>query len=84
MAIAPFLQTINRPKLESGNCQYVPQKGFRVLENGDWVSLVTLPSELAYDEALLLCQIDGDRWVTWIPDCGELELCLRQFCPLST
>lgn len=82
MAIASFPQTTHYPKLQSGTCHYIRQNSIRVLESGDWVSLFALPSEYAYNEALLLCQIDGDRWVTWIPDCGERELCLRQFCPI--
>ena len=69
-------------KMSWGNCQYIPQNNFRVLESGDWVSLFALPSEYADEQALLLCEVDEDHWVTWIPNHGEAELCLRQFCPL--
>jgi hypothetical protein len=80
MAIALFPQIANPLKLQSGSCEYIPQNDARVLAKGDWVSLLTPPSAYAHHEALLLCQVDSDRWVTWIPDCGEVELCLRQFC----
>lgn len=82
MAIAQLSRRTSPPKIQLDGCQYIPQDDFRVLESGDWVSLFDLPSQYAHHEALLLCQVDGDRWVTWIPDCGAIELCLRQFCPL--
>ncbi len=83
MIIAQLPQTISPAKMHWGECQYIPQNNFKVLESGDWVSLLALPSEFAYDEALLLCQMDDDYWVTWIPAHGEAQLCLRQFCPLG-
>ena len=45
-----------------------------------WVRLLELPSTFSYDEALLLCQISEDEWVTWIPGHGEAVLHTRQFC----
>lgn len=64
------------------SCHYYAQNTLKVLESGDWVSLLELPSEWAYDQALLLCELDEESWVAWIPDHGEAVLCLRQFCPL--
>ncbi len=45
-----------------------------------WVHLLELPSDFSSDEALLLCQISDDEWVTWIPEYGEAVLTTRQFC----
>jgi hypothetical protein len=47
---------------------------------GDWVHLYVSPSPYAHDMALLLCQIDADRWVTWVPDHGQAEVDRREFC----
>lgn len=63
-------------------CEYISLKRSKVLEPGDWVSLSVLPSEYADDMALLLCEADTDQWVTWIPGLGEIQLCLRQLCPV--
>ncbi len=41
------------------------------LEVGHWIKLTDLPSEMSYDEALLLCQKSDHEWVVWIPDYGE-------------
>jgi len=48
---------------------------------GQWVHLLELPNPFSFDEALLLCQSSGDRWVAWIPNHGEAVLNTRQFCP---
>ncbi len=45
-----------------------------------WVKLLELPSRFSFEEALLLCQISEDEWVTWIPDHGEAVLHVSQFC----
>jgi hypothetical protein len=63
-------------------CQFVSLERSQILKPGDWVSLNVLPSEYAHDMALLLCEAAEDQWLAWIPDFGEIELCLRQLCPL--
>lgn len=83
MAIAQLNQLDSPAQSYWGACQYVPQNS-GVLKSGNWVSLFVLPSEYAHDEALLLCEVDEENWISWIPDYGEAELCLRQFCPLAT
>lgn len=45
-----------------------------------WVKLLELPSRFSFDEALLLCQISEDEWVSWIPDHGEAVLHVSEFC----
>jgi len=82
MARGQQTKSHSQAKIQWGACQYIPQNSSKILESGDWVSLFTLPSEYAHDEALLLCEIDDENWVTWIPNHGEAQLCLRQFCPL--
>lgn len=82
MAIAQLHQFKSNASMHWGACQYIPQNNSGVLESGNWVSLFVLPSEYAHDQALLLCELDEERWVTWIPNHGEAELCLRQFCSL--
>ncbi|HEY9808496.1 MAG TPA: hypothetical protein V6D13_04075 [Halomicronema sp.] len=44
-----------------------------------WVKLLDVPSAYSFDEALLLCDLEDDRWVVWIPDHGETVLHSRQF-----
>jgi len=44
-----------------------------------WVQLRDRPSPFSHDEALLLCEEVGDRWVAWIPDHGEVILHRAQF-----
>lgn len=39
-----------------------------------WVKLMHLPSDYAFDEAMLLCQESQDTWVTWVPSHGEVVL----------
>ncbi|NEN98044.1 MAG: hypothetical protein F6K50_21750 [Moorea sp. SIO3I7] len=46
---------------------------------GTWVRLLELPNPYSFDEALLLCQISQDQWVSWIPDHGEATLHISQF-----
>ncbi|MGB3509107.1 MAG: hypothetical protein WBA93_07675 [Microcoleaceae cyanobacterium] len=83
MAIAQLNQLDSPDRGYWGACQYISQKS-GVLKSGNWVSLFVVPSEYAHNEALLLCEVDEENWITWIPDHGEAELCLRQFCPLAT
>ncbi len=82
MAIAQQNQLDSQTQSYWGGCQYIPLNS-GVLKSGNWVSLFVLPSEYAYDQALLLCEEDEQKWSAWIPDHGETELCLRQFCPLE-
>ena len=84
MVITQLPPSSSKSQMNWGTCQYVPQNNFRVLESGDWVSLLALPSEYAQDRALLLCELDEEYWLTWIPNHGEAKLCLRQFCSLVT
>jgi hypothetical protein len=44
-----------------------------------WVQLRNAPSDYAYDQALLICELDGDQWMAWVPDHGELCLNRSQF-----
>jgi len=44
-----------------------------------WVQLRDRPSPFGHDEALLLCEMDGNRWVAWIPDHGETLLHRSEF-----
>lgn len=39
-----------------------------------WVKLLQSQGEYAFDEAKLLCQESANRWVAWVPDCGEVVL----------
>lgn len=64
------------------SCQYVSLGRSQVLKSGDWVSLNLPPSKYAQDIALLLCEAAEDQWLAWVPEFGEVELCLRQLCPL--
>ncbi|KKI98287.1 hypothetical protein PROH_21055 [Prochlorothrix hollandica PCC 9006 = CALU 1027] len=66
-----------------GNCQYIYTKGCTALQAGDWVALYEPPSKYAHDRGLLLCETSADHWLLWVPDHGEVELCLRQVCPTS-
>ncbi|ACK69906.1 hypothetical protein PCC7424_1464 [Gloeothece citriformis PCC 7424] len=47
---------------------------FLTPQPGMWIPLEELPSPFAHDEALLLCQLSKNRWVSWIPDHGEYIL----------
>lgn len=44
------------------------------LESGQWVQLKEIPSTFAQDEALLLCEISDNQWLTWVPNHGEYLL----------
>ena len=81
MAITQQKQLHSKTQSYWETCQYIPLNS-GVLKSGNWVSLFVLPSEYAYDQALLLCEKDEQKWIAWIPDHGEAEICLRQFCPL--
>lgn len=49
---------------------------------GCWVHLQELPNPYSFDEALLLCQLEGDDWLAWIPDHGEAIINAKQFCQI--
>jgi hypothetical protein len=44
-----------------------------------WVKLRELPSEYSSDRALLICQVDAEHWVAWVPDHGEIWLDRQAF-----
>ncbi|ARV62043.1 hypothetical protein BZZ01_28500 [Nostocales cyanobacterium HT-58-2] len=48
-----------------------------------WVKLLELPNPYSFDEALLLCQVSDEEWLAWIPDHGEAQLHISQFCQMS-
>lgn len=41
---------------------------------GTWIPIEELPSPLAHNEAVLLCQLSEHQWLSWIPDHGEYVL----------
>jgi len=44
-----------------------------------WVKLLQTPNPYAADEAKLLCQGDGNAWVVWVPNHGEIVLERSEF-----
>lgn len=48
-----------------------------------WVKLNGLPSEYSFEEALLLCQQEGGKWLAWVPDHGEVVLNRSDFYILN-
>jgi hypothetical protein len=44
-----------------------------------WVKLMRLPTDMSFDEALLLCQESEDVWLAWVPDFGEIRLNRNEF-----
>lgn len=48
-----------------------------------WVQLNGLPSEYSFEEALLLCQQDSDKWLAWVPDHGQIVLNQSDFYILN-
>jgi hypothetical protein len=51
---------------------FVPQRGI-------WVQLRNRPSDYAADCALLVCPVEEDVWIAWVPDYGEMVLPRSQF-----
>ena len=45
-----------------------------------WVHLLTEFSAFAGEEALLLCQESNLTWLAWIPNYGQANLDVSQFC----
>ncbi|MEI2580732.1 hypothetical protein [Scytonema sp. PRP1] len=54
-------------------------KSLQDFQPNSWVKLSELPNPYSFDEALLLCQVSRDEWLTWIPDHGEAQLHISQF-----
>jgi hypothetical protein len=46
------------------------------LKPGLWLKLEALPSPLADNQALILCQVSPNKLVTWVPNYGEYCLIL--------
>ncbi|NJL37119.1 MAG: hypothetical protein HC899_10360 [Leptolyngbyaceae cyanobacterium SM1_4_3] len=59
-----------------------PEVAQTTFQASTWVQLSELPNPFSFDEALLLCQQSGDRWLAWVPDHGEILLHKSQFCAL--
>lgn len=53
--------------------QAVPLEAFSPTAN-QWVQLRDRLSEYSADQALLLCEIDSDQWVAWVPNYGQATL----------
>ena len=51
----------------------------RQLQPSDWVNLINPPTAYSFDEAWLLCQVDVDHWLAWVPDYGEILLHTTEF-----
>ncbi len=45
-----------------------------------WVKLNHLLSDYSEAEALLLCQVDSNTWVAWVPGYGEALLHGEDLC----
>lgn len=54
-----------------------------VPQTHEWVQLRERLSEYSYDQALLLCAEDRDRWVAWVPDYGMAILQREQMLKLA-
>jgi len=46
------------------------------LQPGQWLTLEDLPSNLAENQALILCRLSTHHWLTWVPNHGEYCLVL--------
>jgi hypothetical protein len=57
----------------------VPQTKEFVPDCGLWVRLRDRPSDYAADSALLVCPVEEDVWIAWVPDYGEMVLPRSQF-----
>lgn len=49
-----------------------------------WVKLHTPPTAFSFDEAWLMCECEGDRWLAWVPDYGEILLSADEFSNLDS
>lgn len=59
-------------KTSKGHCSQ--SLFFQGLQPGQWLVLEDLPSTFAHNEALLLCRVSRNEWMTWIPEHGEYLL----------
>ncbi|MEC4815475.1 MAG: hypothetical protein SAK29_19680 [Scytonema sp. PMC 1069.18] len=41
-------------------------------ESGNWLKLYNIPDFLHFNEAVLLCRENENRWLAWVPDYGEI------------
>ncbi|NJR66485.1 MAG: hypothetical protein HC772_16050 [Leptolyngbyaceae cyanobacterium CRU_2_3] len=64
---------------EWGNFCRLPHISTAQPEPSTWVRLLYPPTAFSFDEAWLLCEIPGDRWLAWVPDHGEVLLTLDEF-----
>jgi hypothetical protein len=39
-----------------------------------WVQLRDRLSEYSADQALLLCEVESDQWIAWVPNLGQVML----------
>jgi hypothetical protein len=51
---------------------FIPQRDL-------WVELRNPPAKYAEDMALLVCEVDADDWIAWVPGFGELLVNRSQF-----
>jgi hypothetical protein len=52
--------------------EFIPQRDL-------WVELRHPPAKYAEDMALLVCEVDADAWIAWVPGFGELLVDRSQF-----
>jgi hypothetical protein len=62
VASAPVMSPVNRSTAIDG---FVPQRDL-------WVELRHPPTPYAEAMALLVCEVEADAWVAWVPGFGEL------------
>lgn len=68
--------------MNSGTLSFQTQSGASgefIPQPNNWVKLRDRLSPISHDEALLLCEAEGDRWTAWVPDHGEVVLHRSQF-----
>jgi hypothetical protein len=51
---------------------FIPQRDL-------WVELRNPPAKYAEDMALLVCEVDADDWIAWVPGFGELLVNRSEF-----
>jgi hypothetical protein len=56
--------------------EFSPKNLLQILQPGQWLNLEDLPSPVAHNQALIICQVSSHHWLTWIPDYGEYCLIL--------
>jgi hypothetical protein len=73
----PATETADR--LEWGSFCRLPNISMAQPEAATWVRLLYPPTDFSFDQAWLLCEMPGDRWLAWVPDHGEILLTLDDF-----